>query len=492
MEQVLAQEKQCLVLVPEIGLTPQTLRRFQNRFPSPIAVLHSGLNMAQRRHAWLAAESGQARIVIGTRSAVFAPLPQLGLIVIDEEHDGSFKQQEGFRYHARDVAVVRARNFNIPIVMGSATPSLESLLNIQRGRYQCLSLPRRAGDAEPPRVRVLDVRGEKIYEGVSSPLLVSMADYLAKDAQVMLFINRRGYAPVLLCHHCGWTSSCRQCDTTMVYYAGIGRLRCHHCGAQRAAETHCPLCRAEDLLPVGYGTQRVENFIKQQFPDVEVIRVDRDSTRRKGALDAVLKKIKAGRRQILIGTQMLAKGHHFPNLQLVAVLDADQGLFSQDFRASERLAQLVVQVAGRAGRGSMPGEVLLQTHAPGHPLLGLLVRRGYGAFAQAALLEREQSAWPPYSFLALLRAEAKDKQRSQFFLNQAKQLLPAGGELSLFGPLPAPMEKRAGMWRGQLLIQAQKRNELQVILDNWVVKISQLPSARSVRWSLDVDPMDLY
>ena len=494
IDKVLAAGRQVLVLVPEIGLTPQLLERFRRRFPLPIALLHSGLNDTERHCAWQMAREGLAPIVIGTRSAVFTPLPNPGLIIVDEEHDASFKQQEGFRYSGRDVAIMRARRQDIPIVLGTATPSLESLHNALQGRYRHLALPERAGNAVHPAIHLLDVRQQKMEEGLSEPLQKGMQRHLEAGGQVLLFLNRRGFAPTLLCHDCGWVSHCTRCDAHMTYYAQSGRIRCHHCGAERPVPPQCPDCGSLDLRPIGQGTERIEQTLKQRFPDYRVVRIDRDSTRRKGAMDALLAEVHSGEGRILIGTQMLAKGHHFPDVTLVGILDADQGLFSIDFRAGERMAQLIVQVAGRAGRADKPGTVVIQTHVPDHPLLRLLVEKDYAHFARAALKEREEAQMPPFSHLALLRAEAVDKQAPMAFLEEARQQaeqLPHEG-IWLLGPVPAPMERRAGRNRAQLLLQADSRQALHKLLNQWAPALEGLKSGRKVRWSLDVDPAELF
>ncbi len=494
IEQQVAAGRQTLVLVPEIGLTPQLLERFRRRFALPIAVLHSGLADGERLGAWLAAAKGQAPIVIGTRSAVFTPLPQLGLIIVDEEHDPSFKQQEGFRYSARDVAVMRARQAGVPILLGSATPSLESLANAEAGRYTRLVLPERAGTASHPTMRLFDMRQLPVEGGVSEPLYRAMEQHLARDGQVLLFLNRRGYAPVLLCHNCGWVATCKRCDAHLTYYAGQKRIRCHHCGAERPTPQQCGDCGSIDLRPVGQGTERVEEALRARFPDTGIERIDRDATRRKGALEEKLERVHSGAARILIGTQMLAKGHHFPDVTLVGILDADQGLFSADFRAGERMAQLILQVAGRAGRADKPGEVVIQTHHPDHPLLRLLIEQGYGAFATAALVERRQAELPPYSFLALLRAEAPGAAVPQGFLEEARTLAEGCGPegVMLLGPVPAPMERRAGRFRAQLLLQAANRTALHRLLERWLPQLEASKAGRKVRWSLDVDPAEMF
>ncbi len=486
--------RQVLVLVPEIGLTPQLVERFTTRYAADIAVLHSGLNNRERLEAWRAAAGGRAGIIIGTRSAVFTPLARPGLIIVDEEHDASLKQQDGFRYSARDLAVWRARQLDIPVVLGSATPSLESLFNIKQGRYQRLHLPERAGCAAAPPLKILDLRGQPMRSLLSASLLDAMRQHLQQDGQVLLFLNRRGFAPVLLCHDCGWIAECRRCDARMTLHRHSGELRCHHCGSQRRAETVCPSCSNEDLLAVGEGTERIEQALLDYFPDETVLRIDRDTTRRKGSLETALAEAQSGKARILLGTQMLAKGHHFPNVTLAAILDADQGLFSADFRASERMAQLIVQVAGRAGRADKPGEVVIQTHYPDHPLLHQLIAGGYPAFAEAALRERQEALLPPFASLALLRAEATRTDFPREFLSRARELAEplCHNSIQLWGPVAAPMERRAGRYRAQLLLQAEKRADLQHLLKRLIPQLEGEKIARKVRWSIDVDPVDMY
>lgn len=491
---VLEAGQQALVLVPEIGLTPQLLQRFQARFAVPIALLHSALNEKERLCAWLKAAEGEAGIVIGTRSALFTPLARPGLLIIDEEHDLSFKQQEGLRYSARDLMVMRARILDIPVVLGSATPTLESLYNCEQQRFSHLRLEQRAGNAKPPQFRLIDVRSQKLDYGISTPLRNAMQNHLENNGQVLIFINRRGFAPVLLCHDCGWHSRCDRCDAHMTLHQSSNRQRCHHCGSERPTVQHCPECGKQNLLAVGYGTQRVAEALQISFPDVPVLRIDRDSTRRKGAMQEMLEHIASGKPQILVGTQMLAKGHHFPNLTLVAILDADYGLFSADFRAPERLGQLVLQVAGRAGRESKPGEVLIQTHHPDSPLLKTLLSQDYAQYAADLMEERKQTCLPPYSSLALLRAEAADFDLPLSFLRQAADLcrsanLPA---IELFGPFPAPMERRAGRSRAQLLFQTNERAKLQSLLSWLSLQLEAHTLSRKVRWSLDVDPQEMF
>ena len=490
----IAQGRQALVVVPEIGLTPQLVERFRQRLHEAPALLHSGLNESERLNAWLAARSGEAQVVIGTRSAAWVPLARPGLFIVDEEHDPSLKQQEGFRYSARDLLVWRAHRDGVPIVLGSATPSLESLHNAQQGRYQHLSLPERAGAASAPHLHLLDIRNQPLDEGLSPPLLAQMRAHLARDGQVLLFLNRRGFAPTLLCHACGWVAECRRCDAHLTLHQQHKHLRCHHCGSQQPIPRQCPQCGCADLRPLGTGTERIERALERQFPEVPFVRIDRDSTRRKGRLEDLLAQAASGRARILLGTQMLAKGHHFPGVTLVGILEADQGLFSADFRAGERLAQQVIQVAGRAGRAERPGEVLIQTHHPEHPLLLQLVQAGYPAFARAALAERQAAGLPPFSNLALLRAEATDARAPEGFLADARDAVDTRliNGVEFWGPVPSPMERRAGRFRAQLLLVARDRRRLHKLLADWVPRLGGLKSARKVRWSLDVDPIDLF
>ena len=493
IEDIIQQGKQALVLVPEIGLTPQLLTRFLERLHGRIAIMHSGLNDEERLQAWLHTQAGSADVIIGTRSAVFSPLLRPGVIIIDEEHDLSFKQQDGFRYSARDLAVKRARDLDIPIILGSATPSLETLYNAQQGRYETLLLPKRAGNAKPPTIGLLDVRSQKMEHGVSAQLLHKMKEHLDRDSQVLLFLNRRGFAPVLMCHECGWHALCPRCDAHMTLHQSNSQLRCHHCGTEQYKPHACPKCKSDDLLQMGFGTERIEHALNELFPNYEVIRIDRDSTRRKGSLEKLLNEINNGKRQILIGTQMLAKGHHFPNVTLVGMLNADHGLYSSDFRASERMGQLILQVAGRAGREEKEGEVLIQTHHADHPLFQPLLNHDYTRFAKALIEERQQTELPPFTHLALLRAEAVDQQSPMIFLEQARLLLEQVGldAIILMGPFPALMERRAGRYRAQLLIQANNRKQLQTLFASSISNIEVHQTAKKVRWSIDIDPMDL-
>ncbi|MBS3785940.1 MAG: primosomal protein N' [Gammaproteobacteria bacterium] len=486
----LSAHQQVLVIVPEIGLTPQLLDRFRQRLKGNIAVLHSGLPEGERLNGWLAAQAGQADVIIGTRSAIFTPLPRPGLIIVDEEHDASLKQQDGLRYSARDLAVMRAHRLQIPIVLGSATPSLESIANARAERYQHYRLDQRAGAAKPPSLRLLDVRGADMQDGLSTALLDSIKTHLNAGNQVLLFLNRRGYAPVLICHDCGWIAECSACDARYTWHRGRNRLLCHHCDQDRPIPAVCPTCSSVDLRALGLGTERIEAALAAALPDSEPIRIDRDSTRRRGSFEQALARARQGDAQLLLGTQMLAKGHHLPNVTLVGIIDADQGLFGADFRSAERLAQLIIQVAGRAGREVNPGEVLIQTHHPEHPLLQTLIHGGYPAFADAALSEREITGLPPARALALLRAESAQSGDANAFLETAKALIANAPFIELVGPFPAPMERRANRYRMQLFIQADQRGQLQSLLERWLPDVARLSLARKVRWAIDVDPAD--
>ncbi|MBH3435096.1 primosomal protein N' [Pseudomonas citronellolis] len=497
IHQVLEAGKQALVLIPEINLGPQTLSRFERRFNARIALLHSALTDRERLDAWLAARDGEADIVIGTRSALFTPLKNPGLIIIDEEHDASYKQQEGLRYHARDLALVRARLEKVPILLGSATPSLESLHNAASGRYGLLRLTQRAGGAQAPKFQRRDVKSLPLDAGLSMPLQRAIGETLGAGQQVLVYLNRRGFAPTLLCHDCGWISQCPRCDARMTLHQGSGELRCHHCDHRERPPRQCPKCGQLDLRPVGAGTERAEERLRILFPDYPVLRIDRDSTSRKHAMRDLFATINKGEPCILVGTQMLAKGHHFPRVTLVAILDADGGLFSADFRASERMAQQIVQVAGRAGRAEEPGRVLIQTHLADHPLLVQLTEQGYFAFADQALAERRAAGLPPFCHLALLRAEAHKPGQAEGFLEEAcaeAERLQAqlGSDVELLGPVPAPMERRAGRFRAQLLLMSSARVPLHRLLSCWLPILESMPGGRQVRWSLDVDPIDLF
>jgi primosomal protein N' (replication factor Y) len=495
IEKTLRYERQALVLIPEISLTPQTEKRFRDRFHVPIVTLHSGLTDKQRLNAWMQARSGQAKIILGTRSAIFTPLKAPGLIILDEEHDPSYKQQEGFRYSARDLAVIRAQQEHIPIILGSATPSLESLNNCHAGRYQHLVLSTRAGNAVQPDWQVIDLKTERSNAGIAATTLMAIDQTLKNNHQVLVFLNRRGFAPAMLCHQCGWTAECQHCDSRLTVHRARGRLICHHCDFQQRVPQQCPSCRSRELIAAGEGTERSEAFLQQYFPDTTVLRVDRDSTRKKGAMQEVFNTADSGESCILVGTQMLAKGHHFENVTLVAVLDADSGLFSPDFRSHERMGQLLTQVAGRSGRGIARGRVIVQTHQPDHPLLALLISQGYGHFARQLLPQRELSQLPPFRHMSVIRAESHRPDEADAFLRLARKIaeklqVPTPA-LNYLGPLPALMEKRAGRFRYVLRIDADQRPALQVLLSAVAVELENHKDSRRVRWSIDVDPQEL-
>jgi primosomal protein N' (replication factor Y) len=493
IEKTLAAGKQALVLVPEIGLTPQTVARFQQRFAVPITIMHSNLSETERSKAWQDAYFDHAKIVIGTRSAIFAPLKHLGIIVLDEEHDLSFKQQSSFRYNARDLAVRRAQLENVPIVLGSATPSLETYYNLSKQHYKVLSLTKRVADAQMPKFQLIDMKQHFHPDGLAPQTVTLMREHLAQNQQVLVFLNRRGYAPLLMCHACGWIAECKRCDAKFTLHRHPRRLQCHHCDASQQIPGQCPNCQQSALFELGFGTQRIEETIKNLFPETDLIRIDRDTTRRKGSFENLLTKITEEKPQILVGTQMLAKGHHFPNVTLVVIVNVDQGLHSLDFRATERMAQLIIQVAGRAGRANKAGLVVLQTHTPEHPLLQMLLQQGYLPFLDQTLQERKIAQWPPYSHLALIRAEANNNQLPFDFLSEAyvhrKKLTALG--IDLMGPIPSPMERKAGHYRAQLLVQSKQRSSLHTGLSLLIETLTASKKSRKVRWSLDVDPQEM-
>jgi primosomal protein N' (replication factor Y) len=490
-EQVVNGGGQVLMLVPEIALTPQLEALVRGRFPHvPLATLHSGLNETERLQNWLAAQSGRAKLLLGTRLAVFAPLPRLALIVVDEEHDASFKQTEGFCYSARDLAVARASQRGALVVLGSATPSLESYHNATTGRYELLELPHRI-NARPPSIACVAVHGARTQHGFASRLLDAIRERLRRGEQSLVFINRRGYAPVLMCHACGWLSGCHRCSAQLVLHLRDRTLHCHHCGHRAAIPGACPSCGNPALSPLGQGTQRIEETLARQFPEARVLRIDRDSTRRKHAWPDMRERIRTREVDILVGTQILAKGHDFPHLALVCVLNADAMLYSSDFRASERLYALLTQVAGRAGRGESQGEVLIQTEFPNHPVYAALREQDMHGFAHQLLAERGTNGFPPYVYQALLRAETPRVETAIDFLARAKQL---GQELredvEIFDAVPATMVRLAGRERAQLLVQSASRPALHRFLDAWSRTLSEGRSAPA-RWMLEVDPLEL-
>lgn len=493
MQEVLKQGKQVLVLVPEIGLTPQTVSRFQSRFHCHIALLHSGLNDSKRLQAWQSAQTGRASIVIGTRSAIYTPLPHLGLIVLDEEHDLSFKQQEGFRYHARDVALYRAHLENCPIILGSATPSIDSYALVEQGKMTRLELDQRAGVAVMPKMHVIDLKVAQKQNGISQQLIHEVQKRLDKKEQVLIFLNRRGYAPVLICESCCWQAKCPHCDANFtVHRQPYQHLHCHHCGTIHRIPEHCPQCQHSELKPIGLGTAKVEENLQALFPNFDVIRVDRDSTSRVGSWQKIYNKIQKSEPIILLGTQMLAKGHHFPYVTLVAILDIDSGLLSVDFRATERTAQLIIQVAGRAGRGEKKGEVYLQTLRPDHPLLNTLLESGYRSFAKQTLKERKAAWMPPYRYAALLRCESKDQELNQSFLQEHAQALRQASEnsIDIWGPIPAPMERKAGRYQAHMVLLSKDRARMHFYIRQWWQNVWH-NKPHSMKLSLDIDPQEL-
>ena len=490
----LARGQQALILIPEIGLTPQTLKRFESRFDADIALFHSGLSDAQRYQSWEAARSGLAHIVIGTRSAVFTPLARPGLIIVDEEHDNSFKQQDGFRYSARDVAVKRGQIETCPVILGSATPSLESIHNAAQGRYQHHILSNRAGGASLPALSIVDTRKLPLRGGLSDTVLRQVEDTLKRGQQALLFLNRRGYAPTLQCHDCGWTSECASCDTRMTIHRRQRRLRCHHCGAQSQLPAKCPQCNSAALIFLGLGTEQSEEFLRGHFKGQTLFRVDSDSMQGREAMSALVSEINRGEPCILLGTQMLTKGHHFPGVTLVAVIDADATLFSADFRGEERMAQLLTQVAGRAGRAREPGQVIVQSHYPDHPALVAFTQQSYATHARQLLDRRIEVGLPPAGHLALLRTDCSDASEGENFLlalrQKTEQALPPGA--TLIGPLPAPMPRRAGKHRFQLLLTTTDRRCAHQAANLLVATAETLPVRRGLKWTIDIDPQDLF
>ena len=495
---VLERGGQALVLVPEISLTPQLEARFREAFPETrIALMHSALEDVARTTAWLDAAAARAGIVLGTRLGVLAPLPNLSLIVVDEEHDSSFKQQEGLRYSARDVAVYRAKLAGCPVVLGTATPSLESWYNYRQGRYERLELAERASPgAQLPEVRIVDVRTQPLEDGFAAPLLSAIGERLARGEQSLVFINRRGYAPVLTCEACGWCAACARCSARLVLHAAEtvtkkrnGSLRCHHCGAEDAIPRACPTCGNVDLRAMGRGTQRVEETLAARFPGARIVRIDRDSARRRAELVRTLEGLRRGEGDILVGTQLLAKGHDFPSLTFVGVLNADTSLLSTDYRSAERLYAVLAQVSGRAGRRSRRGEVMIQTRYPDHPLFAALAANDFARFAQAQLDERRVAGFPPQIFEAALRAEATELARAMAFLREARELADAPAGVRVFDPVPHVITRRAGWERAQLVIQSPSRPALQ----DYLARLSEqlfTAAPRAVRWHLDVDPIE--
>lgn len=492
-------KQQVLILVPEIGLTPQTIQRFAQRFDADILLLHSQLTDRERLDAWLLAahhNKEKAQIIIGTRSAIFTPTPNLAAIIIDEEHDQSFKQQDGIRYHGRDVAVYLAKQRNVPIILGSATPSLDTLHNALTGKYQHLRLTQRAGDAEPPKLHILNINKQPVHHGLADELVPEIQTTLAAGHQVLVFVNRRGFAPTLYCPDCGWMSECRRCDAKMTLHQKPPHLHCHHCDYKQALPKQCPSCLSHDIQPLGAGTERLENHLQNLFNGVPVIRIDRDSTQNKNAMETLLQPVREGQPCIMVGTQMLAKGHHFPKVALVIMINLDAGFFSADFRAMEKTAQLILQVAGRAGRESIKGKAVIQTEFADHPLLHLLSEENYHALALALLQERHEQQLPPYGFQTLVRADSTTPREAEQFLHRVRELLNWHQQnlrlngMNVIGPLPAPMELRAGRFRSQLWISSPNRKTLHQFLQHSLPGFYEIKGFHKVRWSLDIDPSD--
>ncbi|WP_428088076.1 replication restart helicase PriA [Candidatus Thioglobus sp.] len=487
----LNQNQQVLVLVPEIGLTPQMIARFENRLKTRVVAIHSQLNETQKLDAYLMAKNGEAGVVLGTRSALFAPMPKLGMIIIDEEHDSSFKQQSSFRYSARDLSFIRAKQANIPLILGTATPSLETLKNAMDGKLTRLTLANRAGDMLMPKVSLIDMRSN--FDGALSKLLVEkMQQHLSKNKQVMLFINRRGYAPVYFCTECGWKSECSHCNSSMIYHRSINRLKCHHCGDEKMPEQTCPDCGQSSLEVYGYGTQRLEETLSSHFPNTPIIRIDRDTTRRKKALAQHLEKINSGEPCIIVGTQMLAKGHDFSNLAMVGILDIDGGFLSTNFRATEYLAQLLIQVSGRAGRNKDQGEVAIQTRYPQHPMFNYVLSNRYTQFASGLLKQRMSALMPPFAYQALLCANAKNKQHAEDFLREVAGLLKSVemDTVEIWGPTAGAIEKKADYYYFNLYLQSNDRKALHQMLATFGQHVDSIKLKNKVRWYLDVDPID--
>jgi len=488
---ILMKGGQVLVLVPEIGLTPQMIARFEERIDAKVVAVHSQLNETQKLDAYLMARTGEAGVVLGTRSAIFTPMPNLGLVIVDEEHDGSFKQQSSFRYSARDLSFMRAKLASIPLILGTATPSLETLKNVVDKKLTRLVLSSRPGQALMPEINLIDMRNQTV-EALSVPLVAKMKHYLEDNKQVMLFINRRGYAPVFYCTDCDWKAECDRCDSALIYHHHVNRLKCHHCGIEKIPERNCPSCHHQTLRILGYGTERLEENLESYFPDTTIIRIDRDTTRRKRAFAIHLEKINSGEPCIIIGTQMLAKGHDFSNLTFVGILVVDVGLLSLDFRATEHLAQLLTQVSSRAGRSDHKGEVSIQTRYPNHPIFNFIRSSQYTKYASTLLKEREKTQLPPYSHQALICANSKNKNNAEKFLDEVADVLKNIDidSVEVWGPVPAVIEKKANYYYFNLYLQSINRSQLHRVIKTFYKNLETIKINSSVRWFLDVDPID--
>ena len=493
IQDVVNNGKQALILIPEIGLAPQAEERFKEYFGDRVMSFHSAKNDREKVDAWLGASRGLVDIIIGTRSSVFLPMKNLGIIVVDEEHDLSFKQMDKFRYSARDMALYRAKLEKIPVVLASATASLETLKNAQEGKYKVLKLSQRATGASLPAFQAVDLRGKELNEGLSSELLEATQSELSKGNQVLIFLNRRGYAPSMICKICGWISNCERCDALMTVHKNPLKLHCHHCESQKAYPNKCPSCDSNDFLTYGFGTERLEEFLHNRFPGVTTLRIDSDSTKKKETLNEYFHEIRKGNPLILLGTQLLAKGHHFPEVTLVGIVDADSGLFSADFRGSERVAQLLTQVSGRAGRDKKPGRVILQSYCPDHPQIEEIVTGSYEKFTKKLLEERKASKIPPFSYQAKIFAESPKSLTSRDFilnlLNKSKIDEKLKSNLRIIGPLPSIMEKKSGVFRWELSVFSTNRSNLHKFLDVMQSRLYHPKLSKSVRWSIDVDPL---
>ncbi|MCY3769812.1 MAG: primosomal protein N' [Gammaproteobacteria bacterium] len=488
---------QALVLIPEIALTPQLAQRFTDHLGNGVCLFHSGMTALHRYRTWWKARRGVATVILGTRSAIFTPLKHPGIIIVDEEHDRSFKQNDGFRYHARDLAIKRASLEKVPVLLGSATPSLESIKNAESGVHRIYKLQTRIGPAQLPRIELLDLKRLPRFEGLSPPLLEAVSEVLENRQQAILFINRRGFAPVAQCHHCAWQARCDRCDAFLTYHRKSNTFRCHHCGKITGARSQCPNC-SKDISHVGVGTQRIENILRRQFPRANICRFDRDEISTQRKLEKTLEEITRGRIDIIVGTQLISKGHDFPGIALVGIVDPDRGLYSTDFRAPEYLFQQLTQVAGRAGRSSNPGRVIIQTSHPENPYLQMILNQDIDQFYTHCTRERRQTGLPPYGFLALWRAESKNEFAGQRFLQYVRRLgmhLLSGsrpGRVRIMDPVSSPMEKLAGQYRAQLLVRSEDRKSLHRLLARWVRQVETAPRSRRVRWSIDLDPVDLF
>ena len=490
-ERLLKTGKQVLVLVPEIGLTPQMISRFKERIEGQVVAVHSQLNDTQKQDAYLLAKNGDAKVILGTRSAIFTPIPNLGLVIVDEEHDNSFKQQSNFRYSARDLSFMRAKFANAPLILGTATPSLETLKNVIEKKLARLTLTSRPGEAIMPSIDLIDMRSQP-SEPLSKPLIARIKHYLSESRQVMLFINRRGYAPIYYCTDCGWQSECTSCDSRLVYHRSINRLKCHHCGLEKSPESSCPSCSSKELKILGYGTERLEENLESFFPSTEIIRIDRDTTRKKKAFATHLKKINSGGPCIIIGTQMLAKGHDFSNLAFVGILDVDVGLMSTDFRATEHLAQLLVQVSGRCGRGKYKGEVNIQTRYPNHPIFKFVKDSRYTEYAKTLLLERKDTKLPPFAHQALICANAKNKNLAENFLTEVARLINSIEieSVEIWGPVPGVIERKSDYYYFNLYLQSEDRGQLRRLIQTFYQHVETIRVSSSVRWFIDIDPVE--